>query len=114
MTKTRIGIIGCGGMAKTHAGRFEAISDQIDVTAAVDLDIEKAKAVAALLPNSPMTTRDYREALDVVDAMLVVLPHQLHKDVTVECLNAGKHVEFAGNAEQIYPGHQAEIRLCSL
>ena len=42
-----------------------------------------------------MVTRDYREALDVVevvDAMLVVLPHHLHKEVTVDCLNAGKHV----------------------
>jgi predicted dehydrogenase len=92
MNKTKIGIIGCGGMAKTHAGRFEAISDQIEVTAVVDLDIGKAEAVAELLPNNPMVTRDYREALDVTDAMLVVLPHHLHKEVTVECLNAGKHV----------------------
>jgi len=36
--------------------------------------------------------RGYRDALNVVDAMLVVLPHHLHKEVTVERLNAGKHV----------------------
>ena len=92
MSKTRIGIIGCGGMAKNHVERFEEIAEQIEVTAVIDLDLKMAEGVAEFLPNTPMMTRDYREALNVVDAMLVVLPHHLHKEVTIECLNAGKHV----------------------
>ncbi|MCF6176211.1 MAG: Gfo/Idh/MocA family oxidoreductase [Victivallaceae bacterium] len=92
ISKIKIGIIGCGGMAKTHASRFETLMDRIEISALVDLDLEKAQAVADLLPNNPMVTSSYEEALDVCDAMLVVLPHHLHHQVTIDCLNAGKHV----------------------
>ena len=32
MGKTRIGIIGCGGMARSHAARFDEVLDRIEVT----------------------------------------------------------------------------------
>ncbi len=90
--KINIGVIGCGGMAKSHASRFEAIMDKIEVTALVDLELDRARAVAELLPNDPFITTDYKEALDYCDAVLVVLPHHLHHQVTIDCLDAGKHV----------------------
>ena len=92
MSKIRIGLFGCGGMAHAHAGRYEEILNRIEVTAVVDLERERAQAVADLLPNKPMVLTDYREAFPVIDAALVVLPHHLHHPVTIECLNAGKHV----------------------
>lgn len=90
--KLRIGIVGCGGMAKAHAGRFEKILDQVQVTTTVDVDRERAQAVADHLGGDVKVLTDYREALDHVDAMLLVLPHHLHHEATIECLNAGKHV----------------------
>ena len=92
MSKLKIGVMGCGGMARSHASRFEALLDRIEVTALVDLEKPRAQAVADLMPNRPMVTTDYREALPVIDAALVVLPHHLHHAVTLDCLNAGKHV----------------------
>lgn len=90
--KIRVGVIGCGGMAKSHAARLESVLDRIDITAVVDLEKERAQAVADLLPCDPIVETDYKKVIDAVDAMLVVLPHHLHHPVTIECLKAGKHV----------------------
>ncbi len=92
MSKIRMGVLGCGGMARSHASRFESLLDRIEVTALVDIDKDRAQAVAELLPGQPLVTNDFRQALPRIDAALVVLPHHLHHPVTIECLNAGKHV----------------------
>ena len=92
MNKIRIGIIGCGGMATSHAQRFGDVLDRIEVTAVVDIVEEHARAVAELLPNDPLVKTDYRDIFDHVDAILVVVPHHLHHQVTIDCLRAGKHV----------------------
>lgn len=90
--KVRVGIIGCGGMARAHVNRFEKTTEQMSIAALVDIELEKASAVAALLPYPVKVSRDYRDILPDVDAVLIVLPHHLHHSVTIECLNAGKHV----------------------
>ena len=92
MNKTRIGIIGCGGMARSHASRFEDVLDKIEVTAVCDIDQEKALAVADLLSDSPVVETDYRNIYDHVDAVLIVVPHHMHHPVSMDCLKAGKHV----------------------
>ncbi len=90
--KTRIGIIGCGGMANAHANRFNKVLDLVEVTALVDILPEKAEAVGTLLKNDPVIATDYREILPLVDAVLVVLPHHLHHPVSMDALAHGKHV----------------------
>ncbi len=92
MAKTRVGIVGCGGMARSHASRFSMILDQVEVSAVCDTLPERAKSVAEYLPNDPFVTRDYQEMMDRVDAALVVLPHHLHHQATIDFLDAGKHV----------------------
>jgi predicted dehydrogenase len=92
MDKVRVGIVGCGGMARSHASRFSMILDQVEISAVCDIIIERAQNVADLLPNEPLVTPDYREMYDQVDAVLLVLPHHLHHQATLDFLNAGKHV----------------------
>ena len=92
MKKTKIILIGCGNMAKQHAARFEAIRDRIEISATVDIERERAQAVADLMPNHPAVFTDYHEALSYGDAALVVLPHHLHMQCGLDCLNAGLHV----------------------
>ena len=92
MKKIRIGIIGCGGMAKSHAARMNKVLEKIEITAVVDIDLDRAQMVAELFPNKPVVHKNYEEILDHVDATLVVLPHHLHHPVTIKCLNEGKHV----------------------
>ena len=90
--KHKLILIGCGGMAKNHASRFESLEDCMEVAAVVDIDLGKAQAVSDLLPNHPPAFTDYHEALEYGDLVLQVLPHHLHAQVTIDCLNAGKHV----------------------
>lgn len=89
--KVRLGLIGCGGISKSHVDRFETCFDRMEVTAAADIRIEKAQGVADILPNCKAVT-DYREILDDVDAVLLALPHHLHHEITLNCMAAGKHV----------------------
>ena len=90
--KHKLILIGCGGMAKNHVSRFESLEDRLEVAAVVDIDREKAQAVSDLLPIHPPVFTDYREALPYGDLVLQCLPHHLHAECTITCLNAGKHV----------------------
>ena len=90
--KHKLILIGCGGMAKNHASRVESMEERLEVAAVVDIDQAKAQAVSDLLPNHPPVFTDYRDALPLGDVVLQVLPHHLHASVTIDCLNAGKHV----------------------
>ena len=88
----RLAILGCGGMTNDgYLPRFQHVADEISVVAAVDIEQERADQVAALFDGARSET-DHRKVLDDVDAALVVLPHNLHYTVALECLNAGKHV----------------------
>ncbi|MEF3307031.1 Gfo/Idh/MocA family protein [Paenibacillus sp. GYB003] len=91
MSKIRLGIIGCGGMAGSHSGGFHHLADRVEIAATCDIDPERAKQ-AAEKTGASLAVTDYRELLDHVDAVLVVLPHDLHFEVGMACLKAGKHV----------------------
>ncbi len=90
--KHKLILIGCGGMAKNHVKRLEPLFDRMDVSAVVDIDLEKAKAVSDLLPDHPPYFADYHDALEYGDIVLQCLPHHLHASCVIDCLNAGKHV----------------------
>jgi predicted dehydrogenase len=89
--KTRLALIGCGGMSQAHAARFEALDSRLKITAVVDID-EAAARAAAEHTGAKIVATDYREVLPEVDAVLIALPHHLHHSVGMECLAASKHV----------------------
>jgi len=88
----RLGVIGCGGMSRNFAERMQLIGDRVRVTAAVDLDATLAGKFADAFDHEVRVATDYHDVLDDVDAVLLVLPHDLHHPVTMTCLDAGKHV----------------------
>ena len=91
MSKVRLGMVGCGGMARAHASRFDRLASRVQVAAVVDVVEERARKVADAIPGAKVAT-DYHDILDDVDAVLLVLPHHLHHPVGMACLAAGKHV----------------------
>jgi len=78
-------------MAGGHVRAFERLKDRARVVATVDMDMERAKAAAAVFDGAEAVT-DYRAVLDEVDAVNLVLPHHLHHPIGMACLEAGKHV----------------------
>ncbi len=94
MTKpqaVRLGIIGCGNMTGQHRQGFNELGEAVRIAAVADIDAEKVRQAAETLGVRVAVT-DYREMLDHVDAVLLVLPHPLHHPVGKDCLKAGKHL----------------------
>ncbi len=88
----KVGIIGAGGIAKQHAWGYQKCPDA-EMVAVCDTDKSRAEAFAKEL-NIPEVFTDYKEMLKKADieATSVCLPNFLHGPVTVDALNAGKHV----------------------
>lgn len=91
MKKIRLGIIGCGGMEKTHERNLVSLGRRMTIAAVCDIVPERAQKAKETLGASLAVT-DYRDLLPHVDAVLVVLPHHLHHPVGMACFRAGKHV----------------------
>ena len=92
MAKLRVGIIGLGGIARAHCDAIATL-DNVEVVAVADLFEEKRRlymdkyGIAKGYPSHTELLAD-----DDIDAVAVVLGHQLHHRLTVDACNAGKHV----------------------
>lgn len=92
MKKIRLGMIGCGGMARTHAQGIAKCTDAVEITAICDVIEERAQYAADGLDIKPYVTTDYRTMVDYVDAVLVILPHDLHFECGMFFADHGKHI----------------------
>jgi predicted dehydrogenase len=90
-SKVRIGVIGVGFGVTVHIPAFQ--SEGLDVVAVCARRRERA-ADAAQRFGIPNTFTDYREMLkmDGLDAVSIVSPVANHYQMTMDVLNAGKHV----------------------
>lgn len=91
MKPLRLGIVGCGNMSDSHGKSYAELAGDIAVTAACDIIPERAQSMASLAGASVAVT-DYRDIVHEVDAVLIVLPHDLHHEAGKFFLEAGKHV----------------------
>lgn len=89
-----IAIVGCGRIAQN--AHFPALSkiEGVRVKYACDLIIEKAQKVKDQYSFVENAITDYKIALDdpEVEAVFVLTPNYAHYTVTIDALNAGKHV----------------------
>ncbi len=94
MNKTvGICIIGAGRAGMIHARNFANVVKDAQVTAVVDA-VEQVASQAAQELGAKSFHTDYKEILnnDDVDAVVIVAPTSLHRQIVVDCANAGKHV----------------------
>ncbi|MDH5297794.1 MAG: Gfo/Idh/MocA family oxidoreductase, partial [Desulfobulbaceae bacterium] len=89
MEKIRVGVIGVGYLGKFHAQKYAAMEDVI-LAGVVDVDAAASARVAATCNTKSFT--DFRELLDQVDAVSVVVPTSHHHEVASACLDRGIHV----------------------
>ena len=93
LAKIRVGMIGCGAIARSkHLPAFASQPD-VELVAACDVDPECCRAAAEKF-GIPHVFSDYSEllAMDEIDAVDICTPNYLHMPHAVAALEAGKHV----------------------
>lgn len=85
----RIGIIGCGGIGKYHASRIKEIPG-VEITAVCDIIPERAEKLSGRTGAKPFT--DYREMYDLIDVAWICTPPELHAQMSIDVMKAGKDV----------------------
>jgi predicted dehydrogenase len=93
-TMLRIGIVGCGRVARIHLARLVARAG-VQVVGCADLNPEAAGALAAGVPGGPAPVfADHRELLDraAPQAVSIFTPHRAHYRPAMDALQAGCHV----------------------
>ena len=91
MKKTKVGIIGTGGMGKVHAQVYGMIEDA-QLTAVCDIDPE---AMAPFRDNPSIrcfTDAEQMLSEGDVEAVSIVTPHYYHPELAIMALEHGKHV----------------------
>ena len=90
--KVRLGVIGTGSFCGCHFPGIEKAENAVAV-ACCDIDPEKVERRAKQF-GIESTYTDYHELLarEDIDAVTLPLPDQVHKQVVIDALKAGKHV----------------------
>ena len=91
--RIRVGIIGAGGIAHTHARAYGAFPEEAQIVAFADIHEETARRTAGEFGVDSCYT-DYHEMLarDDIDLVSVCTPPFEHARNSIDALNAGKHV----------------------
>ncbi len=94
MKKPRIGIIGCGGIAHSHARAYKSFDD-VEVVAGADIIPGKARAFLDEFEWSDAVAYDSHEELcarDDIDAVSICTYNTQHANCAIAALKSGKHV----------------------
>lgn len=94
-TTIRCGVIGYGGafnMGRAHA-EYITQTEGLELTAICDLDPQRTEAAAQDFDGiQTYNAIDDLLADPNVDLAVIVLPHNLHAKIAIQCAQAGKHV----------------------
>ena len=96
----RVGIVGCGGMARYHLERMLKQQDTARVVAVCEPSSEAYAAASKLFtdagleppPNQPDWSRFLADYGDRLDAAFIISPHVYHFEQAKACLEAGLDV----------------------
>ena len=91
--KVQIALIGCGGMGQGDA-RYALSAPGVAIVAACDVYDGRLSRVKEVFGNHVFATRDYREVLarKDVDAVIIATPDHWHARISIDALDARKHV----------------------
>src|SRR5690554_3000089 len=91
--RLQVGLIGTGRIAQAHMAALAALPDLGRLRAVADAVPERAREAADRFGATEVFA-DYRELLadPEVDAVVICLPHHLHRQAAVDAAKAGKHV----------------------
>ena len=86
----RVGVIGTGAMGQNHV-RIYSEMEGVELVGISDVDQKRVEAMATQFKTKAFT--DYKKMFaEGLDAVSVVVPTKLHKQVVLDALDAGIHV----------------------
>ncbi len=85
----RVGVVGTGAMGVNHVRIYHEMED-VELAGIADIDEERVKALAERYDTDYFT--DYKEMFIHLDAVSIVVPTKLHKQVVLDALEAGLDV----------------------
>lgn len=95
----KVGLIGCGWVAPFHVEALRAVRDKVKVAWVADPDPKRTEKLARHATEAGLAPAegvrqfpDYKSGLADVDCVFILLPHHLHHQAAIECLNAGLDV----------------------
>ncbi len=93
MSPVKIGIVGCGRIARTVHVPIVSRMPRVELAALADPDAQRLEEAMRKAPHA-RPFRDYREllALADLDAVVICLPNAKHAEAAVMALQRGKHV----------------------
>jgi UDP-N-acetyl-2-amino-2-deoxyglucuronate dehydrogenase len=87
-----IAFVGCGEIAHAHWRGIQTHAPQLQITAAVDIDLSRASAMVAKTGGRPFASLEAALAGSDFDVVDIMLPPYLHEEAALLAFAAGKHV----------------------
>jgi predicted dehydrogenase len=88
----KLALVGCGAISRLHLPAIREGARRTEIVAAVDSDPARADATARETGASAFTSLEDALAHGGFDAVDLMLPHHVHEEAAIRCLEAGKHV----------------------
>lgn len=85
----RVGVVGVGYLGQHHARVYSEIPG-VELVGVVDINRERAQEVARRYATTPFF--DYRDLFGKVDAVSIVVPTVLHRDIAAEFIEEGINI----------------------
>ncbi|WP_160724879.1 Gfo/Idh/MocA family protein [Bacillus sp. USDA818B3_A] len=92
MGKLKVGVIGCGSIARRRHLVEYAANPEIEIVAVCDIVEDRANEMAKEYGARAFTKYQDVLELEEIDIISVCLPNNLHAPVSIAALNTGKHV----------------------
>jgi predicted dehydrogenase len=88
-SKLKAAVVGVGSLGRWHVQKYAAL-DGVELFGVADVDTQRARDAAAQY--GACAVGDFKDLLDEVDLVSVVVPTESHYEVARACLDAGVHV----------------------
>jgi predicted dehydrogenase len=85
----KVAVVGVGYLGQHHARIYSEL-EGVELVGVVDVDFKKATEFAQKYASRPYA--DYRDVIDGVDALSIVVPTTSHYDIAIDCIRSGKDI----------------------
>jgi UDP-N-acetylglucosamine 3-dehydrogenase len=92
MNKIKVGVIGCGSIAKHRHLPEYTRNEEVEIVAVCDIVEDRVNEFASQYDAKAYTNFEELLADPNIDAVSVCTPNYLHAPISIAALNAGKHV----------------------